>query len=164
MKTYIKKAIALVHKLLYQDKNVEEVCLNTYLNELTMNLVGGLDVGWIVTCPKLMLNNEIAAPLALISTELISNALKHAFIERGNKGVIKVFVQFVDDRTAKLKVEDNGKGLPEDFNIQEQEGLGFESVDSLSEQIGATLTHKSDKEGTTFELVLPVAHGSDDRS
>ncbi len=49
---------------------------------------------------------------------------------------------------------DNGKGLPEDFDIENAEGIGFEIIRALCRQISAKLAYESNNYGTQFNLIF----------
>lgn len=75
-----------------------------------------------------------AAPLALIVTELMSNALRHAFPE-GSGGGVRLLLDSKTPRRGLLLVADDGVGLR-----QQADGLGLHLVKRLASQAGAVLT------------------------
>jgi two-component sensor histidine kinase len=80
-----------------------------------------------------------AVPCGLLVNELVSNCLKHAF-PNGRQGEIRVEVQPVDDGPAvRLRVADNGVGLPADFDMQQLHSLGLQLVSDLVGQIQGRL-------------------------
>lgn len=85
---------------------------------------------------------DTALPLGLILSELITNALKHAFAGRAS-GEILVRLRQRDD-VGILTVRDNGCGLPSAFRPTAA-GLGL--VDVLAKQIDGTLRQKNRPEG-----------------
>jgi two-component sensor histidine kinase len=56
-----------------------------------------------------------AVPLVLILNKAITNSIKYAFNDRG--GEIKISLKIVKNNNLKLKVNDNGKGFPENFDV-----------------------------------------------
>ena len=95
--------------------------------------------------------SEVSVSLGLIVTELVINALKHAFPERERSGTITV------DYRARptgwvLTVEDNGVGMPGDHATRKP-GLGTGIVDALSNQLDATVTISDMNPGTRVEIV-----------
>jgi two-component sensor histidine kinase len=85
---------------------------------------------------------DTALPLGLIASELITNALKHAF-EGRDSGEILVRLRQADGFGI-LTVRDNGRGLPE-ATRPSAAGLGL--VEILTKQIGGTLRRKTRPEG-----------------
>ena len=93
-------------------------------------------------------------PLALIVTELISNALEHAF-PHGQRGTITIALRHAEDnRGLILTVEDNGAGLPPGFDLETTNSLGLQLARSLASQINARFTMASGS-GTRCVLELP---------
>lgn len=80
---------------------------------------------------------ETALACGMILAELIKNAFKHAFIHQ-TEGNIDIYLEQKDGQN-RLIVQDDGAGLPPDFNIDENVGLGFQLVQSLTNQIGGEL-------------------------
>jgi two-component sensor histidine kinase len=78
------RSMALIHEKLYQSKNLMQVNLEEYVNDLTANLYNSYNLGsdylsMKVEINKIFLNIDTAINLGLILNELISNSLKHAF-------------------------------------------------------------------------------------
>jgi two-component sensor histidine kinase len=145
------EAIALIHQKLYQDKRVNKVDFNSYLNELTRSQQKiNSNISCIVNCPAdIELNLDVAMPLGIILSEMISNSLKHAFLNVENP-TIKIFVDGVDP-DFKIEFSDNGIGLPEGFDFQLNDSLGMEIIDALIGQINAEITAKN-RNGACFVI------------
>lgn len=77
------------------------------------------------------------------------NAFKHAFSEN-DSGQIRIEV-LQNEKEFELKVIDNGKGLPEGFNMNSSNSLGVKLVKGLSRQIGGSCTFNSHN-GTTATI------------
>jgi len=93
-----------------------------------------------------------ATPVALIVSELVTNALKYAH-PAGVAGRILVSCQTSVDGLV-IKVTDDGVGLSDGFDPLTDGGLGFRVVRGLARQLGATLAYESDGVGLTVRLVL----------
>jgi two-component sensor histidine kinase len=77
-----------------------------------------------------------AIALGLIVTELLSNALKHAFPD-GATGVVGI--ELLEDHDAYLlRVRDNGLGMPPAY--ERSGGLGITLVESFVAQLDGTIT------------------------
>jgi two-component sensor histidine kinase len=75
-------------------------------------------------------DSQKATPLALIITELIHNAIEHGLEKGGDELIVAI------DRSpskVKVKVIDNGVGLPGDFDIEKTSNLGLQIVKTLTE-------------------------------
>jgi two-component sensor histidine kinase len=87
----------------------------------------------------------------LIVTELVMNALKHAFIDDRTDCCITVLYD-VDGTNWKLSVADNGIGKPDGVFAQPKTGLGTGIVKALAQQLGATVETLAGPEGTTVSI------------
>jgi len=98
-----------------------------------------------------MATSREAESLGLIVTELVMNALKHAFAADKIDG--RIIVAFdVDGANWKLSVADNGTGRPDGVFAQTKTGLGTGIVKALAQQLGAKIETLSDPEGTTVSI------------
>ena len=107
-----------------------------------------------VTCDGGSVSSREAVSLGLIATELILNALKHAFPDSNNTNR-RIAVRFdVAGTNWKLSVADNGIGAPVGVFAQAKSGLGTSIVNALAQQLEARVDVSSSPEGTT----VSVAH------
>ncbi|MGA9081207.1 MAG: histidine kinase dimerization/phosphoacceptor domain -containing protein [Pseudolabrys sp.] len=92
-----------------------------------------------------------AVSIGLIVTELVMNALKHAFpTERPDAAIVVSYK--VAETDWKLTISDNGVGMP-DLNASEKKGgLGTSLVQSLAKQLDAQVTIASDAHGTAVSI------------
>ena len=103
-----------------------------------------------------VLSAEVATPLSLVLTELVQNAVEHAFPQ--GRGGIDVRVTR-EDGTLLLLVQDDGQGLPPDFDLARSTRLGLQIVRTLVEgELRGTLALRRRAGGGTEAVVsLPVA-------
>jgi two-component sensor histidine kinase len=95
-----------------------------------------------------------AESLGLIATELVMNALKHAFPT--GKADCRIVIAFDGDGTNwKLSVADNGVGKPDGLFAQPKTGLGTGIVKALAQQLGAKVETLADSAGTTVSMLTP---------
>jgi two-component sensor histidine kinase len=93
-----------------------------------------------------------AVSLGLIVTELILNALKHAFPD-GNKSDHQIKVRFeTAGSNWKLTVADNGIGAPVGVFAQAKSGLGTSIVNALAQQLDAKVEVLSGVSGTAVSV------------
>jgi chemotaxis protein methyltransferase CheR len=92
-----------------------------------------------------------AESLGLIATELVMNAIKHAFPTEESAGRI-VIAYDVDGTNWKLSVADNGVGRPDGTFAQTKTGLGTGIVKALAQQLGAKVETLADSAGTTISI------------
>jgi two-component sensor histidine kinase/PAS domain-containing protein len=92
-----------------------------------------------------------AESLGLIVTELVMNALKHAFPEQ--KAARRITVAYdIDGTNWKLSVSDNGIGKPDGTFASEKTGLGTGIVKALSHQLDAQVETLAGPDGTTVSI------------
>ncbi len=98
-------------------------------------------------------NSDVSVSLGLIVTELIINAIKHAFPDSVDGSLITVAFEEGEGAWL-LSVSDNGAGMRADKE-RGKPGLGTGIVEALSKQLDASVTVLDAKPGTRVE----VRHG-----
>ena len=149
-------AMSLIHSQLYESMNLSEVNMKRFVDNLIGQLFQIYSVQdtritpniYVVDC---LLPISIAVPAGLIVNELLTNAFKHAFVNR-DTGNIWVSLGVSEDDLVSLAVSDDGVGLPVDFDINSRKTLGLRLVKILTEdQLQGTLEVTGDC-GTTFNI------------
>jgi two-component sensor histidine kinase len=93
-------------------------------------------------------------PCGLLVNELITNSIKYAFPSK-QEGQITVGLEEKDE-TIYLRIEDNGIGLPKDFDMMKTDTLGLQLVSTLVEQLDGEIkvrNHQGTKYLITFGKV-----------
>ena len=147
------RSMALIHERLYRSEDLKNVDISEYIRTLGVEIFNSynLDPSMIrlsFDMQEFRADIETAIPIGLIFTELMTNAIKHAFPD--GRGDIKVSLKR-SDGTVTLEVSDNGVGLPGDLDWESTPSLGLQIVRGLSDQIDARVDVISD-EGTTFRI------------
>jgi two-component system, sensor histidine kinase PdtaS len=94
-----------------------------------------------------------AVSIGLMTTELVINALKHAF-PTGGGGDVEVLVRYeVDEANWRLSVADNGVGLQQDGGRRGHTGLGTTIVEALAHQLKAEVEITSRSPGMIVSIV-----------
>jgi two-component sensor histidine kinase len=148
------RSMSLIHQQLYESENLDKINFKEYVKVLIQDISIMLqseinNISIDLDAPDFHLNIDTAVPLGLILNELIMNAFKHAFSEN-DSGQIRIEV-LQNEKEFELKVIDNGKGLPEGFNMNSSNSLGVKLVKGLSRQIGGSCTFNSHN-GTTATI------------
>jgi two-component sensor histidine kinase len=99
--------------------------------------------------------------VALILTELVSNAGKYAYPDCPG-GSIWVRLFQPNNKSILVSVRDEGTGLPLGFDAPASKGLGTRLVNALSKQLGAELTRPIAPIGTDCQLLVPLKPTSAD--
>jgi two-component sensor histidine kinase len=102
-----------------------------------------------------MATSSQAVSLGLIVTELVINALKHAFPQDTNQGQVTIAYEVAGENW-KLSVIDNGIGRPDGVSAQAKTGLGTTIVNALAQQLDAQVEIVSGSLGTTVSINHPT--------
>ncbi len=162
-------AILLVHHHLYLSLNYSEVDFSGFLQMLVGQIselyTPKKEVKVELNLSEVFLEMGQAIPLGVIVNEIISNSFCHAF-GRGipkTAGIKKwkLSVEFMQvDGYCHLKVSDNGKGLPKNFDIETTQTNGLQLVQVLvNDQINGTFKFES-QTGTTTTITFPLPSGN----
>lgn len=153
-------AIARIHDLLYQSGASFSVDLAELLGSVaTSSALVPPERNIAVACDleSAEADARLATPLALSVTELITNAVKHAFGPEG--GQIRVALRVVDEgAAAEVTVADDGRGLKNDGGGRRS---GSRLIEALATQMGGRLEigprdPGSDPPGTLARIVFPL--------
>jgi two-component sensor histidine kinase len=100
-----------------------------------------------------VLTAEVATPLAMVLSELVQNAVEHAYAA-GCDGQVEVRVTGTGDAGLRVEVVDAGRGLPAGFSIDGSERLGLAIVRTLVEsELGGRLMLGANNGGGTVATV-----------
>lgn len=150
-------SIATLQKQLAM-KSSDKVRLDKYLSELCASIGASMidDPNRVSLTSKVddtVTSANVSVSIGLIVTELVINALKHAFPGRNQKGVIKVDYLTSDAGWA-LTVDDDGVGMKAE--VDSKPGLGTGIVEALAKQLGATVKVTDSNPGTRVSIVNSV--------
>lgn len=165
-------SMSLVHEKLYHHKQFSRINFSEYVrtlvSEISKSFAGRDNKNFTRIDLELQDENftiEKAIPCGLILNELIMNAFKHASLS-DRDGFIKIIFEKLENDSYMLIVSDNGKGLPEGFDINRSDSMGMTLVRELVGQLRGTISVKNGKE-TVFTIIFSQnpecneMHGSD---
>ncbi|MDB6175275.1 MAG: sensory transduction histidine kinase [Chthoniobacteraceae bacterium] len=137
------RSIALIHELLCRSKDLAKIPVAEYVRNLTMDLsvayrVNPDVISFKIHAEGIFLSLDPAIPCGLIVNELVSNSLKHAFVD-GRAGWVAIDLQPVDSGLLRLSVRDNGLGLAPGFDLENVRTMGLRLVRDLVRQLNGTL-------------------------
>jgi len=137
-------SMQLLYKLLASPGQGNSVDLGVYLSEIASSVMQlhateGIRLNLKVDTYPVSVN--IAMPTGLVVNELLTNALKHAFV--GRDGGAITLHSVVDEGACRIIIADDGVGLPEGVQWPEQGRLGALIVRSLRENAKADLMVES---------------------
>jgi two-component sensor histidine kinase len=153
-------SIALVHDALSmsvdEQVNLDEVIdrILPIMNDVAsvdrpirINRVGDLGV----------LDSDRATALIMVITELVQNAIEHAFDPAVEEGSVTIRAER-SARWLDVVVHDDGRGLPEGFSLETSDSLGLQIVRTLvSAELDGTLgMRQATARGTDVVLRVPI--------
>ena len=155
------QALALVHNQLYSQDGIDRIDMATLLPNLCHHLVAIYEVAdrvsFAASLPPCPLDVGRASPLALLVTEAVTNALKHAFPQQRTGRISLTLASGHGER--QLIIADDGVGLPEAAQGRERQSVGLQLMRALADQLGARLEIRA-ANGVEVTLTLPeeLAH------
>lgn len=158
------KAISLVHEQLYLSENIFEIALSSYIPTLANNLFRSystesrnINLDFQID-DNILLEIDTIIALGLIINELISNAIKYAFVV-GEIGEISIQAIRDSDNNLVLTISDNGKGLDPSFDFEKTKTLGLKIVKNLINQLRGKWERIEDL-GTHFQITLSLVENN----
>ncbi|MDD1774233.1 MAG: response regulator [Methanobacterium sp.] len=149
-------SMAIIHERLYQSTDLKNIDFGDYISSLASEL---LDVYAVaperiklkIDAANILLDINIAIPLGLITNELMTNSIKHAF-PGDRKGTITLRI-YKDGDIFTFILKDDGIGFPSNVDYKNTDSLGLELVNSLTNQIDGKLELNNEK-GTEFKITF----------
>ena len=155
------RTMAIVHERVYQSQNMASVDFNNYVTAIANNLlrVSNIKAGKIqldFDIRDISIEIQRAIPCGLIINELLTNAIKYAFLnEVDQKGRITVVMYLTDSKQVHLMVRDNGCGIPEGIDVSTTKSMGLRLVHMMVKQLKGKLEINR-KKGTEFKITFPL--------
>jgi two-component sensor histidine kinase len=144
-------AVARTHDRLWRDAGDDVIDLGALLADICRNLAEQLEhIEIRCAFEPIEVPPDHAASFALLLTELVSNAAKHAYDENG--GVVNV--QLTSDGPKRLlEVKDEGVGVGPDFSVKTvgEDSLGMSLIQALAQSVGGTVEIVRGR-GVTFQI------------
>jgi len=150
------KSMALIHERLYRSTDLKRIDFGDYIRTLGNDLYHTYmpEAGRIILkmdLENLMVDINTTVPLGLIVNELITNSMKHAFLDEVKGEINITFYKKGDEFT--LVIDDNGVGLRADLDFKNTETLGLQLVNNLTSQIDGVI-ELDRSNGTRFKITF----------
>lgn len=150
-------SIALVHETLSQESGLD-VSFDLITGRILEMAKGSLTrpdrpISFNVVGTAGDLSSDIATPMSLILTELVQNAVEHAFPGAG--GAITVNLGR-EDGSVVLTVADDGVGVPPEFDIETTSSLGLQIVRTLANDLGGSVVIANEEQGASATVRIPL--------
>jgi predicted ATPase/two-component sensor histidine kinase len=158
-------SISLIHQQLFQSNSYGKIVFVEYLNGLVSNMIqsyglsttGHNSIQLSLNVEEIEISLELAVPLGIIINEIVTNSLKHAFLNFDIPKIISISLikRNNEKNEIELIISDNGVGLPADFDREKKEGIGMNLIKNLASQIEAQFSYTS-KNGVKYNFIIPL--------
>lgn len=137
------KSMAFIHESLYQTKDFSSINFSEYVVNLAQNLLHSYssiehEIKLNLDIQNVFLNLDLAIPCGLIINEIVSNALKYAFVDKKEEAEIMIKMH-IKGESLNLEIRDNGVGLPKHIDYRNTESLGLQLVVTLVDQLNGKI-------------------------
>jgi two-component sensor histidine kinase len=151
-------SVAVIHEFLsHQDARVINI------RDVSQRIIqqvseGVLDrekgIGLDLRGPNIYLPTQPATVCALVINELLQNALEHGY-ERQEGGTVTVNLMDDGDQIT-ISVDDDGVGLPEEFDLAQTGSLGLQIVSTLAQgDLKGTFELRDRDKGVSAVVTFP---------
>lgn len=152
------QSMSILHRNLYQNENLKNIKIKPYFEDLIQNLVstyklGEKEISIRKEVDDIELDVDTVIPIGLISNELISNALKYAFVGK-DKGEIDITLKGSNGKLL-LVVKDDGIGLPFTEIPKRSKTLGMQLIHSFAKKLEAEI-QIDNISGTEISFEIPI--------
>jgi len=131
------RSMGVLYDQLYRVGDHTSVSVEDYITELVQQLAALFPAGDAVRLrfhvQDFVMDGRRLSSLGMIVNELVTNAMKYAFRERG-AGELNLSVQHSNGQ-ARLVVEDDGPGMPADFDANHHAGFGLTMIEALAQNL-----------------------------
>jgi len=148
-------SMAKLHENMYSTENLKLINVKKHLSGLIIDIIDSYDLGKKINIELDIVDEEysieILLPLSLIVNEIITNSLKHAFINK-QKGNVSLELKKNSKEDFEMIIGDDGIGF---HPLDESSGLGTKLINIFSRQLNGTI-RLLEKEGAFYELKFKV--------
>lgn len=146
-------AVALVHRRLYSDDQIETIDLSRYIGELIEDMKASLGDEWgrhmSLSLAPVLIPTDRAVNIGLIAAELVINATKYAYPAQDG-GPIEIVLEQYRNRL-RLIVADQGVGKKGDG-----EGFGSRMMRAVIQRIDGQVEYLDNDPGLRAVLTAPI--------
>ncbi len=150
------RSMSMIHEKMYQNENKANIDLVSYLeslaHEISSLFCSDCEMEVNVHSEVDRVNMNILVSLSLIFNELVTNSIKHGFMER-RSGAIELEIRIADE-IVQMTYSDNGTWKDAKGGIT----FGLDLIHTLTDQIDGTYELLKQEGKTTYEFKLPLSH------
>lgn len=156
-------SMALIHQKLYQGESLAAIEMRDYFETIGKAIVESFgekadNVSLKVDMNEVELDVDTAVPIGLITNELVTNAVKHAFPDN-RQGQIMITLSREENGLLKLNIADNGDATTKGVSAEKGNGFGTLLIQLLTTQLGGKL-EKSTQAGTSTTIYFTLQQKS----
>jgi two-component sensor histidine kinase len=148
------QSIAMIHDALYKYDSFEEISFDTYTKKLCDTILELYDNKTVVTIKEsnIYLSIEDTLRFGIITNELLTNSLNHAFADEAGE----VTISLLKTKDSYIyKYNDNGKIAIDEKEFMKDDSLGLKIIHMMVEQMEAKMYISYDR-GVGFQIVMDV--------
>ncbi|MGE5500089.1 MAG: histidine kinase dimerization/phosphoacceptor domain -containing protein, partial [Syntrophothermus sp.] len=136
------KSMMVLYDKLYKSVGFGEMPVKDYLSVLIDSIIEEFPGAGTVKVNKdieeFILDVKKIQPLGIIINELITNIMKYAFNGRGNREIY--FSACTEQDRIRIRLRDNGIGIPESVNFENSTGFGLMLIGILIQQLEGSIS------------------------
>jgi PAS domain S-box-containing protein len=152
------QSMMLLYDRLYRSDKFDKISLRDYFTSLLREIVAIFPRQIPLTVESSLddveLDATVASNLGIITNELITNSMKHAFPRESPGDGISIEVR-ANGGSLHYVYSDSGIGLPQAFSIETAQGFGLQLVKMLADQLSGSIRREGDA-GARFAIEIPV--------
>ncbi len=138
------ESMGLIHQRLYTTDHLAAVNMPEYVSELVAHLVASfgrskntLEIKTDIQVS--LVDVDTAIPLGLIINELITNSIKHAFVD-GQKAIVHISLRLTENNQLLLSIRDNGQKMKTLVDTKNLNSFGSSLIVMLTKKLKGELT------------------------
>jgi len=148
-------SMAKLHENMYSTENLKLINAKKHLSGLISDIIESYGLGKQIDVELNIIDEEFSIktllPLSLIVNEVITNSLKHAFVNQ-QKGNVSLELIKINEEDFEMIIGDDGIGF---HPLEKSSGLGTKLINIFSRQLNGTIK-LLDREGAFYELQFKV--------
>lgn len=135
-------SISLIHQQLYAKDTISAIKMKDYIDDLAYSIIDSSEtdsreINYQSNIDDLLLEIDTATPIGLILNELITNSIKH----NNDISLLNLHISLLKKgQSLDLTVQDNGKGVPRNFDFSNNMTYGMKLIESLLRKLKAKIT------------------------
>ena len=152
------KSMAILHEKLYKSQDINSINFEGYITGILKSLQSSYrlkekNINLEIDIDEVIVSIDAAINLGLIINEIVVNSLKHAFTGKGG-GTIIIRLKEKESGILELIIKDNGRGIPENVDLENTDSLGILLINSFVKQVKGEIKLIRNN-GTEFQIVFP---------